>query len=179
MVRRVKAALKSTLSFIDRSNSAVGFGAGLIVLSLTGVTVYEVVSRYLFHRPTSWSFEVSTYMLVACVFLAAARTHLMEGHVRVDIVLSRLSHKTQSLMNIATSILALIFVAILTWESWDVAWSALQGGWRSDSPIALPLFPAKVTIPIGGFLLCLQIVSKLWVYTESLLTEHSQRKAKA
>jgi len=168
--------VRKVFSFVDSSSSVAGFGAGLIVFALMWVVVYEVACRYIFQQPTTWSFEVSEYMLAACVFLAAARTHLVDGHVRVDIVLSRLGRRTQSILNICTSILAFVYVAILTWESWDVAWRTFQGGWVSATPIMLPLFPAKVLIPVGGLLLCLQIASKVWGYAGSL---SAQGEAKA
>ena len=90
-------------------------GAGIVFLALA--TVYDVFARYLFNQPTIWATEISTYVLIAATFFGAAHTHLIDGHVRVDVLLHRLTGSARRTALLTAAWLALLFVFITAWQS--------------------------------------------------------------
>ena len=65
------------------------------------------------------------------------------------------------LLNIVGPMLALFYVVILTWQSWDTAWYSLQIGETSQSAWEEPLWPTKMVVPIGAGLLCFVLLAQL------------------
>lgn len=129
-----------------------------ILASLTLLVVYEVVVRYFFNAPTSWSMEVTQYMFCAITMLSGGYCLLRDAHVRVDLYYPRMSPKTQALVEIVTYPLTMFLCTILIWQGGDEFWKVLSNMAHSDSIAALPLWPVWLMIPLGGLLLLLQVL---------------------
>jgi len=134
--------------------------AAFIMVSLTLLVVYEVLARYIFSAPTFWSMEVTQYLFCAVTMLTGGYCLLRDGHVRVDLFYPKMPLKTQAIVEIVTYPLAIALCAILLYLGGDEFWNVISKGTRSDSVVALPLWPVWLMIPLGGLLLFLQIVSR-------------------
>ena len=75
-------------------------------------------------------------------------------------VQERLRPKTQAAINLVTYLFGFAFLGILIWTSWYYAKEAWIYGERSESMFAPPLFPVKVSIPIGGVLFFIQLLAQ-------------------
>lgn len=149
--------MERALLFIDRLNTLIGRTFAWAGLALVFVVCYEVFSRYLFHAPTKWAFDVS-YMLYGTLFMfAGAYTLSRNGHVRGDFLYRTWPPKTQAWVDLVLyvlfffpGILALCIAGTLeanrAWMTWE----------RSNSPATMPLAPFKTIIPIVGVLMLLQ-----------------------
>ncbi len=122
-------------------------GAGIVFLALA--TVYDVFARYLFNQPTTWATEVSTYVLIAATFFGAAHTHLIDGHVRVDVLLHRLTGSARRTALLAAAWLALLFVFITAWQSVLMVLSDHENNSRIFSLLLTPTWMPKLPIAIG------------------------------
>ena len=83
--------------------------SGLILIAMMLTISYDVIARYAFGAPTKWSLEVNEYFLLAVVYLSGAWTLRVGGHVRVDILLQRLSDRTKTKLEVFDSILGAPF----------------------------------------------------------------------
>jgi TRAP-type mannitol/chloroaromatic compound transport system permease small subunit len=83
------------------------------------------------------------------------------GHVNVDILYSRLSDKTRAVMDIATSFLFFLFVGMMAVYGGSLAWESLSMLEHSESAWNPPIYPVKLTIPLGCILLLLQGLTTL------------------
>jgi TRAP-type C4-dicarboxylate transport system permease small subunit len=68
-----------------------GHFAGWLIFLMMWLVLIEVVSRYAVRKPLRVSDEFSAYMYVAAVFIGAAYTWKERGHVRIEVLTSRLS----------------------------------------------------------------------------------------
>ena len=149
--------------------------SGILVLMMAWIVSYAVVKRYAFHAPDPYAYELSVIFLLFCGVLAFAAVEDMDRHVRNDILSSRFSRNCHLiLMDVIFPILALFFVVILTWKSWADAMYALQIDQVSNSPLALPLGPIKIVIPLGYGLLCLVLIKKIFRGVFRLKLERKQ-----
>ncbi len=168
---------------IDIINLWAGRIICLLIIPLIFSAVYEVVSRTGFGMlvangmeqeardwgfgPTLWVYDVSR-MLAGVLFMGAAGYALLRGvHIRADFLYRNWSPKTQATVD-ATLYMLFYFPAMLFffwsaldftldamgWRGWDRDW----GNWEqaSDSTWAPILWPARIFMPIGAFLLLLQ-----------------------
>ncbi|MFC1982666.1 TRAP transporter small permease subunit [Chloroflexota bacterium] len=147
----------------------------LILIVVSGVTVlvmmvamtYEVSARYLFNRPTSWAMEISMHILVAPVFLASAYTLLKNGHVRAEVVITRLPQRAQAIVNIITSVLSLIFLVVLTWTIYELVIQSSRGREYSSGVFPFPIPPVYITMFVGCVMFCLVMPVKIYDYFKS------------
>ncbi|MCP4625278.1 MAG: TRAP transporter small permease subunit, partial [bacterium] len=72
--------MKKFLMIIDAISDRTGRIVGWIAVPMIIALIYEVFARYIFHRPTIWSYEI-TYMIYGTHFLlGAAYTLRVKGH---------------------------------------------------------------------------------------------------
>lgn len=154
------------LQVIDRIIGRVSDSAlvisGVLILVMSVLSTYGVGRRYLLHSPEPYSYEFSTVLLLACVVFSVAGLQRHRRHLRVDFIANFLPPKVQdALVNVVTPVLALFYVVIITWQSWNNALYSLRIGETSQSSWEEPLFPIKFLVPIGMALLCLVLLAQL------------------
>jgi TRAP-type mannitol/chloroaromatic compound transport system permease small subunit len=152
--------LEQVLRIIALLNEWAGRLFSYLALWMMFSVTYEDVAPYIFNRPTVWSMEVNQYMLCGYIALTGGYVMLHGSHVTVDIVHERFGVRTRAFLDLLTSSALFSFIAVLIWTSGIVAREAWEYGEHSETLLALPLFPSKVVIPIGGVLLLLQGAAK-------------------
>jgi TRAP-type mannitol/chloroaromatic compound transport system permease small subunit len=157
--------IKKIFGWIDHIIEKVGeWGlvlSGILILLMGFCSTYAVSRRYIFHNPESYSYEISIMFLTACVVLAVAGLQRSKRHLRVDFVSNYLPQKWQIvLMDILGPILALVFVGIIVWKSWDAAVYSMSIGERSQAMWEEPIYPIRFVIPVCMFWLCLVLIAQ-------------------
>lgn len=158
--------LKRIVLILDRIIERISdwglISSGILILIMSFLATYGVGRRYLFDDPEPYSYELSTIFLTVCVVLAVSGLQRYKRHLRVDFIANYMSPRVQGiLMDIVTPLLALVFVSIITWESWDITMYSLSVGETSQSAWEEPLWPTKIVIPICMFWLCLVLIAQL------------------
>lgn len=142
---------------IGTISAALGYVGALILLPLIFASVYEVISRYVFGRPTIWAYEVGYMAMGASFLLAAAYTLRDDRHVRIDVIAERLPVKLRAALDLAGYLILFLPVGIwLTWGLYEYTLEALKWGERSGesawNPVIWPYY-AVFTISFGAFVL--------------------------
>lgn len=159
MVKKILQKIEQTIGRISDLGLVL---SGSLILIMAFLSTYGVARRYLLHRPEPYSYEFSTILLVSCVVFSIAGLQRHMRHLRVDFISNRFSNYTQDiLLRIITPILALFYVVIITWKSWENAIYSMSIWERSQSSWQEPLFPIKLTVPVGMAFLCLVLISQL------------------
>lgn len=143
----------------------LGIMAVIGMVILTGmmlVVCWEVVSRYFLGRGTVWVIEFCEYALLYITFLGAAWLLKREGHVEMDLIIIRLSRKTQAIVQGSVSILAAILCSVFAWFGSVVALDHLSRGILQPTLVAPPDFPLFAVIPVGFFLLFIQFLRRAY-----------------
>ncbi|MBI5062824.1 MAG: TRAP transporter small permease subunit [Desulfatitalea sp.] len=153
--------IENFLKYIDKLNEWVGRIVSYAVLFMVFTLCYEVFFRYLLNLPTIWVLEINQYVLCAYVALSGGYVMLYGSHVNVEILSEKFNPRTKALVSVITSVCFFTVVIALLWKSGVMALEAWETSEESYSMLAAPLFPAKVTVPIGAFLLLLQGIAKL------------------
>jgi TRAP-type mannitol/chloroaromatic compound transport system permease small subunit len=125
------------------------------------VYYFEVVARYVFNSPSNWAHEGMFLMFGMQYLIAGAYAMLTESHVRVDIFYARWSPRGRALVDLVTSIFFFIFAGTLLATGWIFAMDATRVGEISFSEWAIPYWPFKWAIAVGGLLLLLQGIAKM------------------
>ena len=131
----------------------------LIAFSMLSVNI-EILYRFFTGQAQLWVIEVSEYILLMMTFLGAAWVLKKDGHVRIDVLINRLEPRTQTILNIVTSVVGAIFCLIIVWYGTDVTWENFQKGTTFYKAVGFPKAPIMAAIPIGSFLLFIQFLRR-------------------
>jgi len=163
----MKLATKVTAIF-ERTLDLLGAFAGVLVAFLMIGVCVDVCMRYFLNRPLFWMIEVTQYALVFILFLGAAWLLRKEGHVVMDILISRLGQKSQNLANVITSTLGAIVCFIITWYAARVSWDYFQIDYVYSATLEIPAFLLQAVVPLGAFLLSIQFLRRAYGYLGKL-----------
>jgi TRAP-type mannitol/chloroaromatic compound transport system permease small subunit len=144
------------LRYIDSISDWIGKIVSFLILILMGVVLFAVVMRYIVNKPTIWSHETGLYLFGGMVMLGAAYTLRHEGHVRMDAFYGRLSARGRAITDLATFVFFITFVVVLLWKGCDMTWKAIHFMERTESFWSPVIWPSRIVIPVGAFLLLLQ-----------------------
>ncbi|WP_233270636.1 TRAP transporter small permease subunit [Chachezhania sediminis] len=83
-----------------------------------GITVIEVVARYVFDSPTFWAHETTTFLIAAIFLIGGPVALARDKHIRVRIFYDAVGSERRRTLDIVNSVIALIFFAGLAYASW-------------------------------------------------------------
>jgi TRAP-type mannitol/chloroaromatic compound transport system permease small subunit len=151
------------IKLADRISAWFGKAFAWTILVMTFGMAYEVIVRYLFNSPTSWSLDVSFIMYGALFMMGGAYTLSRGGHVRGDFIYRLWQPRTQAKVELALyflfffpGVLALIFSG---WKYASRSWRYLEVS--VNSPAGVPIFQLKTIIVAAGILLLIQGVAQV------------------
>ncbi|MAG98511.1 MAG: hypothetical protein CMM08_17710 [Rhodospirillaceae bacterium] len=147
---------RNVKSLFDKTVSLCALLAGGLVALICAVTFYEVVARYLFNAPTTWSLDISIYAMFWACFLGGAYTLREGGHVAVDVIVRRLGEARQRRITMAVYGLVTLFFAVVSWRGAVACLEAYEFGELTMSVMRFPLYLPLLAIPVGGTLLTAQ-----------------------
>ena len=166
---------------IDIINYRAGQIIALLLVPLIAVVVFEVLSRNSFSilqnagfedlarslnlGPTLWVYDTSR-MIAGVLFMAAAGYGLMRGvHIRADFLYRYWSDKTQATVDASLYLLffipSMIFFTIVSAKFWWLAFSTGET-MQVDSAWGPLLWPARLAMPVGAFLLAIQGIPEIF-----------------
>ena len=153
LLRKATAVFDSLMGFF------VLLAIGLLVFMVLSVT-YEIVMRYFLGKPTVWVVELTEHSMVYFTFLVAPWLLRQEGHVRMDMVLSRLRPGAQVVLNTITSSLGALVFLVVAWYGAKSTWDLWQTGFYIDTMLDIPVAYLVVVIPVCSFMLFIQFIRR-------------------
>ena len=129
------------------------------LVAMTAVTVIDVAGRYLFNRPLLGALELSELLMVFLVFGAFAVTELRNGHVDIDVVVTRLSPRGQALSETFAALLSTAFWGAITWRTALHAENVWRAG-ETTPNLGLPISPFVWLAAIGTLLFTLALTAR-------------------
>lgn len=138
-----------------------GVIAGILFMMMALIVTYNVIMRYFVVRPPVWAIETTEYIMVYSTFLAAAWILRVDGHVKIDIVVIRLSPKSQHILNIVVSLLGLVSCGLLAWYGMEATYSLLSREVIMMKMIPWPKWILVAPIPVGMLLTLIQFIRNL------------------
>jgi TRAP-type C4-dicarboxylate transport system permease small subunit len=135
----------------------VAAAAAALIASLA-LIVYSVAMRYLVNQPAAWVDELVSYLLVACVMLAAADALLEGEHLAVDLVTERLGPRGKRWTLLAGLAAVAICATILVYDGADMVAFSWMVGLMSNGYMAVPMWVPQLLVPIGAALMLLAAI---------------------
>jgi TRAP-type mannitol/chloroaromatic compound transport system permease small subunit len=157
--------MRRLLSFsriIDRFSTRLGqiVAWGLLVAIL--VSAANATIRKIFNVSSNSWLELQWVLFGIVFLLCSPWTLLSNEHIRIDIVNNLLPKRARDWIDVVGHLFFLIPVAtILTVLGWPFFWRSLMQNEQSSNAGGLPVYPAKLLIPLAFTLLLIQGFSEL------------------
>lgn len=142
--------------FADIIGTITAIAMVLMILNV----FYDVVMRYFFRSGSIAMQEMEWHLFSVIILLGVAYTLKEDGHVRVDVLYDRLTHKRKALINMVGSIIFILPIAFLVGlSSIDNAYEAYVSMEQSGDPGGLTnRWIVKALIPLSFLLLIITTI---------------------
>ena len=155
-------ALLALSRTIDRLSERIGLTVSWLVLAAVLISAANAIVRKAFNVSSNSFLEIQWYLFSVVFLFCAGYTLLRNQHVRIDVIAGRLSPQAQAWIDILGTLFFLLPMALtIMWLSWPVFVQAYQRHEVSTNAGGLLIWPARLLVPIGFFLLVMQGVSEL------------------
>jgi TRAP-type mannitol/chloroaromatic compound transport system permease small subunit len=149
-------------ALIDAVNERVGKASTWLILLVVLVSAGNAVMRYAIDWSSNGLLEIQWYLFSAVFLLGCGYVLLKNEHIRIDVIVSRLSPRSQNWIDVFGLVVFLLPMAlIILYLSWPVFMNAWTTDEMSPNPGGLIRWPVRLLMPVGFLLLTLQGFSEL------------------
>jgi TRAP-type mannitol/chloroaromatic compound transport system permease small subunit len=154
--------MDTLLQIVDRVSAGVGSVMRWVAVAIVVLAAYEVVMRYVFNSPTQWGYEILLMLGAAMYSLSWAYVHSVRGHIRVDVLYTRLSARGRGLIDVVLTLLYFFpLIGVMVYMSGDRMIRAWETGEKSiETYWYPPLGPVRTAVFLGFCLFALQGVAQ-------------------
>ena len=130
-----------------------------IALALAIVlVVIQIVSRYVFNDPVSWTELGARYLFIWIVMLAIPVSYHRGGAFVFDLLVKKISKKLALVVSTMTNLLCLAFTVYYFWQGLQLC---ITAGWRVSSGIPIKMGVMYAAQPICAAVLCIVIIGQI------------------
>lgn len=145
--------------YVDALNYRVGRAAMYLFFAMGAILLASTVSRLVLGIPINWALEMSQFLLSAYYLLGGAYTLQLDQHVRMDLFYGRLSARKRATTDAFTILFVIFYLVVLLGGALSSTNYAIVYGQKNYSAWGPPLWPIKVVMTAGVFLMLLQLIS--------------------
>ena len=155
-------ALLSLSRLIDKFSEFLGRWVAWLVLAAVLISAGNAVFRKVFNWSSNGLLEIQWYFFAAVFLLGAGYTMLRQEHVKIDVISSRFSKRTQIWIDIIGICCFLFpFIVVVIEMAMPLVIRAYVSGEMSSNSGGLIRWPAFALLPLGLTFLALQGFSEL------------------
>ena len=89
----------------------------MALICIVGVILINIVARSIFNSPISWSFELTSILIIWSVYLVFGVNYQDKKHFRIDILKEKLNDKVRKILDIFSDLIILTTLLIIIYFS--------------------------------------------------------------
>jgi TRAP-type mannitol/chloroaromatic compound transport system permease small subunit len=161
-MQSMRSVVRAFVRTVDGVNRVIGRIAMHLIFVLGGILLYSTISRLVAGAPINWALEMSQFLLSAYYLLGGAYSMQLDAHVRMDLLYGRLSPRRRATTDAITILFVIFYLAVLFMGGISSTEYAIQYKQTNYTAWAPLLWPVKVVMTIGIFLMLLQAISNFF-----------------
>ncbi len=138
--------VEAALARLTRASFALACTALVVIL---GAYVIEVVARYGFGRPTTWSADLVNYALCASIFLAMPEITRNSGHVAITSLIEKLKPGHQARLARLLALAGALLCAVAAYVAVAAALGQAANGIETVAAFAIPKWWLTALVAYG------------------------------
>jgi len=156
---------------VHKIEKALNLLAGITILCLILVAVAQIFGRKFFNAPLPGFIDWVEQFMAVFALLGIAYCQRLGGHIRMDILVGHFRGRLLWITEIIGTLLMILVVSVLIYGSYFHFLRAFEHG-DSSIDISLPLWPAKLLVPVALSLLLLRLLLQLWGFLRAFRHPH-------
>lgn len=168
----VESANGGVLGTVDKIVSVIEdlftYIAAFFILVLMFFLCGEVVGRYVFNAPIPGAIDWVEVWMATFAFMGAAYCQRLGGHVRMEMIISKIHGKTLWWIEFFAVTVGFVYVCIIIHHSFKHFQRAWEWG-DSTIDVQLLTWPSKLIVPVALSLLALRLLLNMWGYARLAL----------
>lgn len=154
--------IRGYIRIVDAINYRLGRIVMYGIFVMMAILLWSSFSKT-FLLPSLWTLEMAQFAMVAYFILGGPYSLQMGSNVRMDLFYGEWSDRRKAWTDCFTVFFLLVYLIVLLWGGIDsTLYSFKYGGERSPTAWRPYLWPIKVAMCIGIFLMLLQAISELF-----------------
>lgn len=145
------------MKFIKKTNNAIQTFCGYLLILMTLLVVFQVISRKFLGISVAQVEEISRYCMIWSALLGTAVGIYSKSHVAVEFVIEKISNKYQRYAYIFTYLMMALLLVILVYHGTNLSIQAMTQ--RSPSMPFLKMGYIMMVVPLTGIIGIINLVS--------------------
>jgi TRAP-type C4-dicarboxylate transport system permease small subunit len=145
----------------DRALRLLALGAGMVLLGLLGLVIFDVVMRYVLRLPFLGAYEMSELAMVLIVFLALPYCAATGGHVAVDLLSPVLDRPPFRWLNALVHLAGAALMAVIAWQATLYAFGSAARG-EATNMLKIPKQPFELVTAVCAALFAVVLLVQAW-----------------
>lgn len=154
----------------------LGESVSWLFLIAVGLSVYEVVMRYVFGQPSSWSNPTVTTLCAIGFALGGAYAMVQDQHIRISVFADARGNRVRRFLALLGLAVGLLYLGGFAYGLWiqaeEAVWRFGPDGWRPELTPGPPNWPLPA---IGKSVLLLATLLFLGVVAERIVAAFRAR----
>ncbi|WP_313238351.1 TRAP transporter small permease [Sporosarcina ureae] len=130
-------------------------------LFIVALVFLQVLSRYVFNISVGWSAELARYLLIWITWISMSYTIRKNDHIKITLLVDRLPVNVQKVVQVIVILLWSVFAIVMAIVGTQVVQTLKLMG-QKTSTLGLPMWVVYLIIPIGGMLMLIRLVQRLY-----------------
>lgn len=143
------------MQLFERFLRLMALAAGVILLFLMALTVFDVVMRYIFNRPLASAWEMTEFSMALIVFLAIAYCGWTGGHIAVDLFEKWLDRPSLRFLPAILSFASAALMALIAYRAYLETVSTIS---QVSNTLRWPHYPFRFTVAFGAAMFAIVLV---------------------
>jgi len=122
--------------------------ASIALFVMMVLTMVDVFGRKVFSHSIHGAVELTEFLLVILIFFSLAQTEVRNGHVQIDLILSKFGKRVQGVVNAITQLSGSVLCGLITWSTFLYAEKMRLSGEVSQD-LWIPKFPFVYVVALG------------------------------
>lgn len=146
-----------TVAVIRKWMDKIIMGAAITLFALMVIIgTYQIVTRYFFNTPSTFSEELLTYSFTWMALLASAYVFGKRDHMRMAFIADKLKGRPREILDISIEVLIFLFAAIaLVWGGYSIMMLSMH---QKTASLGVPMGYIYAILPVTGIAICVYCV---------------------
>ncbi len=153
--------IRRYVHYVDKFNRLLGRFIMYFIFVMAGILLWSSVSKTFF-LPSLWTLEMAQFAMVTYYIIGGPYSLQLGSNVRMDLFYGGWSDKTKAWMDAITVLFLIFFLGVLLYGGLSSTAYAIEYGERSYSAWRPYMWPVKVIMCFGLFMMILQSISEFF-----------------
>jgi len=140
----------------------------ILLVSVILLIFLQIISRYVFSSPYSWTEELARYIFILLSFLGASLALRRYELVAIEFVINKIKAKNKHIIEIISSVFPILFILVFIRSGFIIINLAKVGKTMSPS-LQIPMFIIYYIFPFSGIIM---LIFAITCFVETLQNDN-------